>query len=110
MDLFLLNDKFTSAKFLIKKLNLSKKLQFKLDFGHLKHRLLNLNASSSIIVIDLDAILKECISFGDENESSKDFSSSSSSDSWSNSNDLSSQNEKFNNKSIAILTTYIKKD
>jgi hypothetical protein len=69
MDLFLLNDKFTSAKYLIRKLNLSKKLQFKLDFGHLKHRLLNLNASSSIIVIDLVAILSECISFGKENNS-----------------------------------------
>ena len=67
MDLFLLNDKFTSAKYLIRKLKLSKKLQFKLDFGHLKYRLLNLNASSSIIVIDLDAILKECISFASEN-------------------------------------------
>ena len=67
MDLFLLNDQFTSAKYLIKKLKLSHKLQFKLDFGHLKHRLLNLNASSSIIVIDLDAILKECISFAEEN-------------------------------------------
>ena len=66
MDLFLLNDKFTSAKFLIRKLGLSKRLQFKLDFGHLKHRLLNLNAASSIIVIDLRAILEECISFGHE--------------------------------------------
>ena len=67
MDLFLLNDQFISAKYLIKKLKLSKKLQFKLDFGHLKHRLLNLNVSSSIIVIDLDAILSECIAFTQEN-------------------------------------------
>ena len=67
MDLFLLNDQFISAKYLIKKLKLSKKLQFKLDFGHLKHRLLNLNVSSSIIVIDLDAILNECIAFTQEN-------------------------------------------
>jgi hypothetical protein len=67
MDLFLLNDQFTSAKYLIKKLNLSSKLQFKLDMGHLKYRLLNLNVASSIIVIDLDAILKECIAFANEN-------------------------------------------
>ena len=67
MDLFLLNDQFTSAKYLIRKLNLSAKLQFKLDTGHLKYRLLNLNAASSIIVIDLDAILKECITFANEN-------------------------------------------
>lgn len=64
MDLFLLNDQFISAKYLIRKLGLGAKLQFKLDMGHLKHRLLNLNVSSSIIVIDLDHILKECISFG----------------------------------------------
>lgn len=65
MDLFLMNDQFTSAKYLIRKLNLSRKLQFKVDSGHLKHRLLNLNVSSSIIVIDLELILKECIAFGD---------------------------------------------
>ncbi len=63
MDLFLMNDHFTSAKYLIKKLNLNDKLKFKLDFGHLKYRLLNLNVASSIIVIDLDAILLECITF-----------------------------------------------
>ena len=63
MDLFLFNDQFNSAKYLVKKFNLSQKLQFKLDFGHLKHRLLNLNASSSIIVIDLASILNECIEF-----------------------------------------------
>lgn len=63
MDLFLLNDQFTGAKYLINKLNLNPKLKFKLDYGHLKHRLLNLNVSSSIIVLDLDSILKECISF-----------------------------------------------
>ena len=67
MDLFLLNDQFICAKQLIKKLNLSRSLQFKLDFGHLKHRLLNLNVSSSIIVIDFESILKECISFADIN-------------------------------------------
>jgi hypothetical protein len=69
MDLFLLNDQFTSAKYLIRKLNLSSKLQFKLDFGHLKHRLLNLNVSSSIIVVDLDSILAECISFANDADS-----------------------------------------
>jgi hypothetical protein len=69
MDLFLLNDQFTSAKYLIRKLNLSSKLQFKLDFGHLKHRLLNLNASSSIVVVDLDSILAECISFAADSDS-----------------------------------------
>ncbi len=73
MDLFLLNDQFTSAKYLIKKLNLGRALEFKLDFGHLKHRLLNLNCSSSIIVLDLDSILKECISFGDEDENEKKY-------------------------------------
>lgn len=67
MDLFLMNDQFASAKYLIKKLKLSRKLQLRLDLGHLKHRLLNLNASSSIIVIDLDHILKECIAFSNEN-------------------------------------------
>lgn len=64
MDLFLMNDQFTSAKYLIRKLDLSRKLQFKIDMGHLKHRLLNLNASSSIVVIDLECILQECIAFG----------------------------------------------
>jgi len=63
MDLFLMNDHFISAKYLIRKLSLSDKLKFKLDFGHLKYRLLNLNVSSSIIVIDLDAILDECVTF-----------------------------------------------
>lgn len=72
MDLFLLNDNFTSAKYLIRKLNLGSKLQFKLDFGHLKYRLLNLNASSSIIVIDLDAILAECIAFTGEQDNTSD--------------------------------------
>lgn len=66
MDLFLMNDHFTSAKYLIKKHHLSDKLKFKLDFGHLKYRLLNLNVSSSIIVIDLDAILAECVSFRED--------------------------------------------
>lgn len=68
MDLFLLNDKFNSAKFLIKKFNLDKNLKFKIEFGHLKFRLLNLNAVSSIIEIDLDSILKECISFYNNNK------------------------------------------
>lgn len=76
MDLFLLNDQFTSAKYLIRKLNLGEKLQFKLDFGHLKHRLLNLNVSSSIIVVDLDSILKECISFEPNQTSSSSFEGS----------------------------------
>lgn len=58
-----MNDQFASAKYLIRRLNLSRKLQFRLDLGHLKHRLLNLNVSSSIIVIDLEHILKECIAF-----------------------------------------------
>lgn len=65
MDLFLMNDQFASAKYLIRKLKLSRRLQFRLDLGHLKHRLLNLNASSSIIVIDLEHILNECIAFAD---------------------------------------------
>ncbi len=68
MDLFLLNDNFNSAKYLIRKLSLGPKLQFKLDFGHLKYRLLNLNMSSSIIVIDLDVILSECVEFAAGNE------------------------------------------
>lgn len=78
MDLFLLNDQFNSAKYLIRKLKLGRKLQFKLDFGHLKHKLLNLNAST-MIVIDFDAILTECIAFAsmnknvDENEENYDY-------------------------------------
>ncbi len=63
MDLFLFNDSFSSAKYLIRKLKLSRRLQFKLDYGHLKYRLLNLNAGSSIIVFDLDAVLVECVTF-----------------------------------------------
>ncbi len=66
MDLFLFNDSFSSGKYLIRKLDLGRRLQFKLDFGHLKHRLLNLNAASSIIVLDLDAILAECVAFSQE--------------------------------------------
>ena len=71
MDLFLLNDQFNSAKYLIRKLKLGSKLQFKLDFGHLKHKLLNLNASV-MIVIDFDAILSECIAFANESKNSAD--------------------------------------
>ena len=72
MDLFLMNDHFTSAKYLIQKLHLGHKFKFKLDFGHLKYRLLNLNVSSSIIVIDLDTILDECITFRND-ASNKDY-------------------------------------
>jgi hypothetical protein len=75
MDLFLLNDKFMSAKYLIRKLGLDVKLQFKLDYGHLKYRLLNLNVSSSIIVIDLETILNECIAFNSQNSTKNEQNS-----------------------------------
>ncbi|RNA16340.1 Zinc finger FYVE domain-containing 26 [Brachionus plicatilis] len=73
MDLFLLNDKFVSAKYLIEKFCLDQKLQFKIEFGHLKFRLLNLNAVSSIIEIDLQSILKDCISFSKNNRPQYDL-------------------------------------
>lgn len=42
-----------------------------MDFGHLKYRLLNLKASSSIIVIDFDKILEECIAFNKKSATSE---------------------------------------
>lgn len=73
MDLFLINEKFENAKYLIKKFNLNQKLAFKIDFGHLKYRLLNFNSLSSVIEIDLESILNECISFSREDKPQYDL-------------------------------------
>ena len=67
LSIFVLNNKFQNAKLLCKKLGLNIKFKFKLDYSHIKHRLLNLNLSNIINIIDLNSILlSECITFADE--------------------------------------------
>ena len=77
LSLFILNNKFTSAKLLCKKLNLKIKFKFKLDYSHFKHRLLSLNLSNIINIIDLNSILiSECITFANEPYEINDFNDS----------------------------------
>ena len=73
IDFLLINEKFENAKYIIKKFKLNQNLGFKVDFCHLKYRLLNFNTLSSVIEIDLDSILNECISFSRENVLEYDF-------------------------------------
>ena len=96
LNIFVLNNQFKNAKMLCKKLGLSIKFKFKLDYSHFKHRLLNLNLSNIINIIDLNSILiSECITFANEQYEIVDLNNENSND--SNKHEMISQSFSYSN-------------